>query len=54
MFFEGKQSETILQPPKIMAGVLIVTAVPTLVLGIYWVPIADWVQRSLVFFIQTL
>ena len=54
MFFEGKKSETIVQPPKIMAGMLIVTAVPTLVLGIYWVPIADWVQNSLVFFIQTL
>ena len=54
MFFEGEKSETIFQPPKIMAGMLIVTALPTLLLGIYWVPIADWVQRSLVFFIQTL
>jgi len=54
MFFEGKNSEIILQPPKVMAGMLIVMVVPTLVLGIYWVPIADWVQSSLVFFIQTL
>ena len=54
MFFEGEKSETILHPPKIMAGMLIVTALPTLLLGIYWVPIADWVQNSLVFFIQTL
>jgi NADH-quinone oxidoreductase subunit N len=54
MFLEGERSETILQPPTIMAGMLLATAIPTVILGIYWTPVADWVQNSLTFFIQTL
>ena len=54
MFLDGERSDTILKPPPVMAGLLIVTALPTLLLGIYWVPIAEWVQSSMVFFIQTL
>ena len=54
MFLDGERSDTILKPPPVMAGLLIVTAIPTLLLGIYWVPIAEWVQSSMVFFIQTL
>ena len=54
MFFEGERHETILQPPKMMAAMLLATAVPTLILGIYWTPIADWVHDSLTFFIQTI
>ena len=38
----------------VLSGMLLVTAVPTLILGIYWVPIAEWIQSSLVFFIQTI
>jgi len=44
----------IVQPPTVMAALLLATAIPTVLLGVYWTPIADWVQRSLVFFIQTL
>tara|TARA_B100000315_G_scaffold163470_1_gene152033 strand:+ start:321 stop:1811 length:1491 start_codon:yes stop_codon:yes gene_type:complete len=54
IFLDGERSDTILKPPPVMAGLLIVTAIPTLLLGIYWVPIAEWVQSSMVFFIQTL
>jgi NADH-quinone oxidoreductase subunit N len=54
MFFEGERSETILQPPTIMAVMILATAIPTVILGIYWTPVADWVQNSLTFFIQTL
>jgi NADH-quinone oxidoreductase subunit N len=54
MFLEGERSETILQPPTIMAGMLLATAIPTVILGIYWTPVADWIQNSLTFFIQTL
>tara|TARA_S200000501_G_scaffold190210_1_gene179109 strand:- start:102251 stop:103741 length:1491 start_codon:yes stop_codon:yes gene_type:complete len=53
MYFEGKRNDKIKQPPKVMAFLLIVTAVPTLVLGIYWVPVASWVNRSLSFFVQS-
>lgn len=54
MYFEGESHEKIVQPPTVMAALLLATAIPTVLLGVYWTPIADWVQRSLVFFIQTL
>jgi NADH-quinone oxidoreductase subunit N len=54
MFLEGERKETILQPPTVMAGMLLATAIPTVILGIYWTPVADWIQNSLTFFIQTL
>lgn len=54
MFLEGERSETILQPPTVLATMLLITAIPSVLLGIYWTPIADWVQNSLTFFIQTL
>jgi NADH-quinone oxidoreductase subunit N len=54
MFFEGDRKDTILQPPTVMAGMLLATAIPTVILGIYWTPVADWIQNSLTFFIQTL
>jgi len=54
MYFEGESHEKIVQPPTVMAALLLATAIPTVLLGVYWTPIADWVQRSLIFFIQTL
>ena len=54
MFLEGERKDTILQPPTVMAGMLLATAIPTVILGLYWTPVADWIQNSLTFFIQTL
>ena len=54
MFLEGERSETILQPPAVMMGMLLLTAIPTVLFGIYWSPIANWIQHSLTFFIQTI
>ena len=54
MYFEGDRKDSLLSPPKVFTGVIFATAVPTLVLGIYWAPIAEWIQHSLVFFIQTI
>jgi len=54
MFLEGERKDTILQPPTVMAGMLLATAIPTVILGIYWTPVANWIQNSLTFFIQTL
>ena len=54
MFLEGERKDTILQPPTVMACMLLATAIPTVILGIYWTPVADWIQNSLTFFIQTL
>ena len=52
MYFDGDRNDEILLPSKILTGMLIVTALPSLLLGIYWTPIANWIQNSLIFFIQ--
>tara|TARA_Y100000816_G_scaffold87744_1_gene60443 strand:+ start:173 stop:1666 length:1494 start_codon:yes stop_codon:yes gene_type:complete len=54
MYFEGERTDKILFPSNVLSGTLIFTAVPSLFLGIYWNPIASWIQNSLVFFIQNL
>ena len=54
MFFEGKRSDKITQPPAIMFGLIVVTAVPSLLLGLYWNPLISWVQDSLIFYTQNL
>ena len=54
MYFDGDRKDSLVTPPKVLTGMLLVTAVPTMVLGIYWVPLAEWIQKSLVFFIQTI
>ena len=52
MYFEGKSSEIITYPSAIMSAMLILTALPSVVFGIYWKPIVIWVHNSLSFFIQ--
>ena len=54
MYFEGERTDKILFPSNVLTGTLIFTAVPSLFLGIYWNPIASWIQNSLVFFTQNL
>tara|TARA_B100000214_G_C23961734_1_gene625615 strand:- start:129 stop:1577 length:1449 start_codon:yes stop_codon:yes gene_type:complete len=54
MYFEGERVNKHIFPSSIMTSMLILTAIPTLIFGIYWVPIAKWVKHSLVFFIQTI
>ena len=54
MYFDGERSDKISFPSKVLTGALIVTALPSLILGIYWNPVANWIQNSLVFFTQTL
>ena len=54
MYFDGERKDSLLFPPRVLSGMLLVTAIPTLILGVYWVPIAEWIQGSLVFFIQTI
>jgi NADH-quinone oxidoreductase subunit N len=54
MFFEGVRSDIKHNPPKAITILLMVTAIPTLLLGIYWLPISEWVSSSLNFFIQTI
>ena len=54
MYFEGNRKEAILRPSNAITGMLLVTAIPTLLLGVYWSPVANWIEKSLVFFIQTI
>ena len=54
MFLEGERSDEIIQPPAPLFGLLIVTAVPSLLLGLYWNPLVTWVKDSLIFYTQTL
>tara|TARA_Y100001960_G_C14780479_1_gene886352 strand:+ start:4645 stop:6138 length:1494 start_codon:yes stop_codon:yes gene_type:complete len=54
MFLEGDRSELIIQPPLVMIGVLLLAAIPTILFGVYWSPIANWIDYSMTFFIQTI
>jgi NADH-quinone oxidoreductase subunit N len=54
MYFSGVRQDVITKPGTIMGTMLFLTALPTLILGIYWVPLTTWVENSLKFFIQTL
>ena len=54
VMFEGERSDEIIQPPAPLFGLLIVTAVPSLLLGLYWNPLVTWVKDSLIFYTQTL
>ena len=52
MFLEGDSKEKLLFPSFLESTLIITLAVPTLLLGIYWTPIADWISNSLRFFHQ--
>ena len=54
MFLGGKRSDVITYPPSTMFGFMIFTAVPSLLLGLYWNPLASWVKDSLVFYTQVM
>ena len=54
MFLGGKRSDVITYPTSTMFGLMIFTAVPSLLLGLYWNPLASWVKDSLVFYTQVL
>ena len=54
MFLGGKRSDVITYPPSTMFGLMIFTAAPSLLLGLYWNPLASWVKDSLVFYTQVM
>jgi NADH-quinone oxidoreductase subunit N len=53
MYLSGERSENISYPSKPIFGLLIITAMPSLLLGLYWNPLVSWIKDSLVFYIQT-
>jgi NADH-quinone oxidoreductase subunit N len=54
MFLEGEKSDSIQLPSRAIMGLLLATAIPTLILGIYWQPVINWVENSFHFFVQIL
>ncbi|MFL2983413.1 MAG: NADH-quinone oxidoreductase subunit N [Candidatus Neomarinimicrobiota bacterium] len=54
MYFDGDRIESIIMPPKMITGLIILMAIPSIFFGIYWEPIANWIESSLVFFVQTI
>ena len=54
MFLDGDKKDVILQPELPMFTMLMVTVIPSMLLGVYWSPLANWVKSSLVFYIQTI
>ena len=54
MFLGGKRSDVITYPPSTIFGLMIFTALPSLLLGLYWNPLASWVKHSLVFYTQVM
>lgn len=53
MYLEGERSESIQVPALMTSLIILALAIPTLVFGVYWVPIADWVSSSMVFAIPS-
>ena len=53
MYFDGERSDAILMPPKMITSLIVLMAIPSIVFGVYWEPLANWIESSLVFFIQT-
>lgn len=54
MFLEGQPSTTLAYPSRLMTVLLIVLAVPTLLFGVYWAPVANWVTNSMNLFTRVM
>lgn len=52
MYLDGEPSESIAVPQTSVLLIFLALAIPSVLFGIYWVPIADWVSNSLVLFSQ--
>ena len=54
MYFDGEPQKTITKPILPVSLILLVLAALTIILGIYWAPLADWVRNSLIFYIGSM
>ena len=54
MYLEGSPYKNLSSSNPLVLIVLLCLAIPTLILGIYWAPIVDWVRNSLMFFTQNM
>lgn len=51
MYLQGEREAELYLPPRFQTSLLAALAVPTVIFGVYWTPIADWIRNSLVFFL---
>lgn len=54
MFFDGEPQKTITAPVLPITLILIVLAILTIIFGVYWEPLAEWVRNSLIFYIGSM
>lgn len=54
MYFDGKYQKNLLQPNMPISVLLILLTAVTILFGIYWSPISDWVRNSLIFYVVSL
>lgn len=54
MFLEGSPQKSLIMPGKGLSILLVILVIPTVILGVYWAPVADWIRHSLIFFTQTM
>jgi NADH-quinone oxidoreductase subunit N len=54
MYFDGKSQKKLLQPNLPVSVLLILLAAVTIIFGIYWSPISDWVRNSLIFYVVSM
>ena len=54
MYFDGEPQKTITQPILPVTLILVVLATLTIIFGIYWAPLADWVRNSLIFYVGSM
>lgn len=51
MYFEGETQAELYFPSRLSTVLLVGLGIPTLLFGVYWAPVADWVHNSLMFFV---
>ena len=54
MYFEGESQLQLKHPILPITLILIILAAATIIIGIYWAPIADWVRNSLIFYVVSM
>ncbi|MEE9572686.1 MAG: NADH-quinone oxidoreductase subunit N [Candidatus Neomarinimicrobiota bacterium] len=54
MYFEGDPQKAISRPILPVTFILVVLATLTIIFGIYWTPLADWVRNSLIFYVASM
>lgn len=54
MYFDGDSQKELARPVLPITSILIVLAFATILFGIYWAPLSDWIRNSLIFYISSL